>query len=232
MLVMLAGMTLDHAIRVLAILAVLMSQTLPLLQYSSKLQAETTSTPFIKPQQMNLLAENMRTTVYWDPEAGRFVSSTRGAGSSSQVRGTELLYTDQSIFFGGPLVNEQLSRGGRTGGSLGPSQDRGPASSHYQQSRPQRGGQLPVFVPSDSQQNLYSSSNHMEDRGWKPVFVGRLLVKNGYSCNPVIAVHISDVELKVKDSWENGVCDFDKPRIVIPGDLKAEDNGDSHPYSF
>ncbi|KAJ6392443.1 hypothetical protein OIU77_026246 [Salix suchowensis] len=60
----------------------------------------------------------------------------------------------------------------------------------------------------------------MEDRGWKPVFVGRLLVKNGYSCNPVIAVHISDVELKVKDSWENGVCDFDKPRIVIPGDLK------------
>ncbi|KAF9686590.1 hypothetical protein SADUNF_Sadunf02G0005100 [Salix dunnii] len=109
------------------------------------------------PMRRNLgAAENMRTTVYWDPEAGRFVSSTRGAGSSSQVRGTELLYTDQSIFFGGPLVSEQLSRG-RTGGSLGPSQDRGPASSHYQQSRSQRGSQLPVFVPSDSQQNLYSS---------------------------------------------------------------------------
>jgi palmitoyltransferase len=101
-------------------------------------------------------AENMRTTVYWDPEAGRFVSSTRGAGSSSQVRGTELLYTDQSIFFGGPLVNEQLSRG-RTGSSLTLSQDRGSTSSHFQQDRSQRGGQLPVFVPSDSQQNLYSS---------------------------------------------------------------------------
>jgi hypothetical protein len=54
---MLAGMTLDHGIRVLAILAVLMSPTLPLLQYSSKLQTETTSTPFIKPQQMNLLGQ-------------------------------------------------------------------------------------------------------------------------------------------------------------------------------
>ncbi|KAH8514976.1 hypothetical protein H0E87_003719 [Populus deltoides] len=109
------------------------------------------------PMRRNLgAAENMRTTVYWDPEAGRFVSSTRGVGSSSQVRGTELLYTDQSIFFGGPLVNEQLSRG-RTGSSLTLSQDRGSTSSHYQQGRSQRGGQLPVFVPSDSQQNLYSS---------------------------------------------------------------------------
>lgn len=109
------------------------------------------------PMRRNLgAAENMRTTVYWDPEAGRFVSSTRGAGSSSQVRGTELLYTDQSIFFGGPLVNEQLSRG-RTGSSLTLSQDRGSTSSHFQQGRSQRGGQLPVFVPSDSQQNLYSS---------------------------------------------------------------------------
>ncbi|CAK7345996.1 unnamed protein product [Dovyalis caffra] len=102
-------------------------------------------------------AENTRTTVYWDPEAGRFVSSSRGAGSSSQVRGTELLYTDQSIFFGGPLVNEQLSRGTRTGSSLTQSQDRRSTSSHYQQGRSQRGGQLPVFVPSDSQQNQYSS---------------------------------------------------------------------------
>ncbi|KAB5568017.1 hypothetical protein DKX38_001810 [Salix brachista] len=42
----------------------------------------------------------------------------------------------------------------------------------------------------------------------------------GTLANPVIVVHISDVELKVKDSWENGVCVFDKLRIVIPGDLK------------
>ncbi|KAJ6931729.1 hypothetical protein NC652_015037 [Populus alba x Populus x berolinensis] len=110
------------------------------------------------PMRRNLgVAENMRTAVYWDPEAGRFVSSSRGAGSSSQVRGTELLYKDQSIFFGGPLVNELLSRGTRTGTSLAPSQDRGSTSSHYQQGRSQRGDQLHVFVPSDSQQNQYSS---------------------------------------------------------------------------
>nr|TKS03132.1 hypothetical protein D5086_0000151290 [Populus alba] len=110
------------------------------------------------PLRRNLgVAENMRTAVYWDPEAGRFVSSSRGAGSSSQVRGTELLYKDQSIFFGGPLVSELLSRGTRTGTSLAPSQDRGSTSSHYQQGRSQRGDQLHVFVPSDSQQNQYSS---------------------------------------------------------------------------
>ena len=45
-------------------------------------------------------------------------------------------------------------------------------------------------------------------------------LKMGTLANPVIVVHISDVELKVKDLWENGVCVFDKPRIVIPGDLK------------
>ncbi|KAB5557796.1 hypothetical protein DKX38_008705 [Salix brachista] len=103
------------------------------------------------------VAQNMRTTVYWDPEAGRFVSSSRGGGSSSQVRGTELLHTDQSIFFGGPLVNEQLGRGTRTGTSLALSQDRGSISSYYQQGRSPRGGQLQVYVPSDSQQNQYSS---------------------------------------------------------------------------
>ncbi|KAJ4825258.1 hypothetical protein Tsubulata_038542 [Turnera subulata] len=104
--------------------------------------------------------DNLRTSVYWDPEAGRFVSSFGGAtGSSSQVPGTELLYTEQSIFFGGPLVNEQLSRGGvRSGTSLAAAGlDRGSAASHYQQGRSQRGGQLPVFVPSDSQQNDFST---------------------------------------------------------------------------
>ncbi|XP_050207519.1 protein S-acyltransferase 21 [Mercurialis annua] len=110
--------------------------------------------------------ENMRSSVYWDPEAGRFVSSSsRGVGLSSEVPRAELLYTDQSIFFGGPLVNEGLSRGTRSGSSLGSDVDRGAggggggsaSSQYYQQSRPQRGGQLPVFVPSDSQQNQFSS---------------------------------------------------------------------------
>ncbi|OAY50306.1 protein S-acyltransferase 21 [Manihot esculenta] len=100
--------------------------------------------------------ENLSTSVFWDPEAGRFVSSSRGVGSS-QVPGTELLYTDQSIFFGGPLVNEPLGRGTRSGSSMAPGLDRGSTLSHYQQGRSQRGGQLPVFVPSDSQQNQFSS---------------------------------------------------------------------------
>ncbi|KAH6799826.1 DHHC-type zinc finger family protein [Perilla frutescens var. hirtella] len=96
-------------------------------------------------------ADNVKSSVYWDPEAGRFVSSvTRSVGSSSQ---TELTYTGQSIFFGGPLVNEQLNRSAR---STGP--QRSSTSSYYQQGRSQRGGQLPVFVPSDSQQqNQFSS---------------------------------------------------------------------------
>lgn len=91
---------------------------------------------------------NTKSSVYWDPEAGRFVSSaSRGVGSSSQGSATELTYTGQSIFFGGPLVNEQMNRSARSGGG-----QRSSTSSYYQQGRSQRGGQLPVFVPSDSQQ--------------------------------------------------------------------------------
>ncbi|KAI3465469.1 hypothetical protein Pfo_022132 [Paulownia fortunei] len=105
------------------------------------------------------LAENTKSSVYWDPEAGRFVSAaTRSVGSSSQVSATELTYTGQSIFFGGPLVNEQLNRGTRSGSSLSAGPQRSSTSSYYQQGRSQRGGQLPVFVPSDSQQqNQFSS---------------------------------------------------------------------------
>ncbi|XP_010266247.1 PREDICTED: protein S-acyltransferase 21 isoform X2 [Nelumbo nucifera] len=104
-------------------------------------------------------AENSRSSVFWDQEAGRFVSTTsRNIGFSSQGPGTELLYTGQSIFFGGPLVNEQLGRSVRSGGSsVPPSMERGSTSSHNQ-CRVERGGQLPVFVPSDSQINQFPSS--------------------------------------------------------------------------
>ncbi|KAM7260049.1 hypothetical protein ACFE04_015790 [Oxalis oulophora] len=86
--------------------------------------------------------QNSRTSVFWDPEAGRFVSSAvNSASSSSQVPGTELLYTGQSIFFGGPLTNEQSTGGG----------------SRNQQSRSNRGEQLPVFVPSESRSKQFSS---------------------------------------------------------------------------
>ncbi|KAM7517385.1 hypothetical protein LguiA_006968 [Lonicera macranthoides] len=107
-------------------------------------------------------AENARSSVYWDQEAGRFVSAaTRSnVGLPYQVSGTELMYTGQSIFFGGPLVNEQLNRGTRSLGSVPGGAERGPASSYYQQGRSQRGGQLPVFVPSDSQQNHFPSRFH------------------------------------------------------------------------
>ncbi|PSR99495.1 Protein S-acyltransferase [Actinidia chinensis var. chinensis] len=112
----------------------------------------------IPPRKNNLgAAENPRPSVVWDQEAGRFISATTRSAGSSQVSGTELLYTGQSIFYGGPLVNEQSNRGPRNGGSLPAAPLRGPTSSYYQQGRSQRGGQLPVFVPSDSQQNQFSS---------------------------------------------------------------------------
>ncbi|KAK4745763.1 hypothetical protein SAY87_012075 [Trapa incisa] len=101
--------------------------------------------------------ESGRVSVVWDQEAGRFVSSSatsRVGGGSGQVPGGELLYTSQSIFFGSPLVNpEGPSRGGRGGASSGSGAERGATQpSYYQQGRAHRGGQLPVFLPSDYQQ--------------------------------------------------------------------------------
>ncbi|XP_047325864.1 protein S-acyltransferase 21-like [Impatiens glandulifera] len=104
---------------------------------------------------------NSKSSVFWDQESGRFVSSAAAAAAaatpSSNGSGTELLYSGQSIFFGGPLVNEQSngSRGRSVSGNSvsGAAVGRGPSSSssyYYQQGRLQRGGQLPVFVPSDS----------------------------------------------------------------------------------
>ncbi|CAK9175763.1 unnamed protein product, partial [Ilex paraguariensis] len=114
------------------------------------------------PMSRNLgAAENSRSSsVFWDQEAGRFVSAaTRSVSSSSQVSGREpLTYAGQSIFYGGSPVDEQLSRGTRTGNSLPSDPERGSTSSYYRQGRSQRGGQLPVFVPSDSQHHQFSST--------------------------------------------------------------------------
>ncbi|PKI71704.1 hypothetical protein CRG98_007926 [Punica granatum] len=108
------------------------------------------------PPRRNLsAAESGRASVFWDQEAGRYVSSSatsRAGGRAGQLPGGELLYTGQSIFFGGPLVNEGPSRGAR-GGSSGGGSERGPTASYYQQGRTQRGGQLPVFLPSDYQRS-------------------------------------------------------------------------------
>ncbi|KAJ6813108.1 protein S-acyltransferase 21-like isoform X2 [Iris pallida] len=85
-----------------------------------------------------------RLSVHWDPEAGRFVSS------SSRVAGqaTEMLYTGQSIFFGGPLTREGAGSGLRSIGVS--SQHRHGGGGGVERGR--RGPhQLPVFVPRDSQ---------------------------------------------------------------------------------
>ena len=76
--------------------------------------------------------ENSKSSVFWDQEAGRFVSaSTRNIGSS-QVSGTELLYTGQSIFYGRPLVNEQVNGGPKNSGSMTVAvPKRGSTSSYY-----------------------------------------------------------------------------------------------------
>lgn len=108
--------------------------------------------------------ESTKNTVYWDPEAGRFVSAaSRGAGtaSTSAAPRTELSYTGQSIFFGGPVVNENLMRGARsTGGSgAGGAGERERGGGLFQQGRSQRGAQLPVFVPSDSQSGQLPSKS-------------------------------------------------------------------------
>ncbi|KAL1533399.1 protein S-acyltransferase [Salvia divinorum] len=101
--------------------------------------------------------DGVKSSVYWDPEEVRFVSSaSRTIGGSSSA--TELTYSGQSIFFGGPLVNEQLNRSGRSTGQP----QRSSTASYYQQGRSQRGGQLPVFVPSDSQQQQNEVSSNLE----------------------------------------------------------------------
>lgn len=126
------------------------SSTDPSLNSEKQSKGNENVSQMIPTRRTNLsTAENMRSSVVWDQEAGRYVSSSsRDAGSSSQVSGTELLYTGQSIFFGGPIVNEQPNRGTRSTNSL---------ASTYQWGRSQSGGQLPVFVPSDHQQNQFSS---------------------------------------------------------------------------
>ncbi|XP_047163147.1 protein S-acyltransferase 21 [Vigna umbellata] len=111
------------------------------------------------PMRSNCLAvsDNRRSSVFWDQAAGRFVSSSsssRGPGSS-QISGTELLYTGRSIFFGSPVVNEQPNTGTRVSSSVAGIPDRDSTLRDFQQGRSHRGGQLPVFVPGYSQQNKF-----------------------------------------------------------------------------
>ncbi|XXG39217.1 hypothetical protein AAC387_Pa01g0235 [Persea americana] len=113
------------------------------------------------------IAENPRSSVYWDQEAGRFMSiaasrsNDRGlentSSSISQFGRPELLYTGQSIFFGGPLLDGGLGRSSRNVGLTRPGVDRSFTSNIQQGGSSARGRgsyQLPVFVPTDSQKNF------------------------------------------------------------------------------
>ncbi|KAM0950234.1 putative protein S-acyltransferase [Dioscorea sansibarensis] len=96
----------------------------------------------VKTNKMNAL-ENSRTAVYWDQNAGRFVSSQSTTGSSSHSARTELTYTGHSIFFGSPVLGGNVAK----------------SSSNFDAANNRLGGlvrgrgsdQLPLFVPSDSQ---------------------------------------------------------------------------------
>ncbi|KAJ4903525.1 Protein S-acyltransferase 21 [Raphanus sativus] len=101
----------------------------------------------------NMATTSDESSVVWDPEAGRFVSS-----SSLQTPGTEL-----AAFGGGgggslAAANERLGSV-TSSGSDGSRRVRGNAlTGHFQQVRSQRGEQLPVFMPSDSQLQRHVSS--------------------------------------------------------------------------
>ncbi|KAK7310665.1 hypothetical protein RJT34_08301 [Clitoria ternatea] len=105
------------------------------------------------------VSDNRRSSVFWDQAAGRFVSSSSRGPGSSQVSGTELLYTGRSIFFGSPVVNEQPTTGTRINSSVTGITDRDSTLRDSQQGGRSlhRGGQLPVFVPGGySQQHKFS----------------------------------------------------------------------------
>ncbi|KAG9442547.1 hypothetical protein H6P81_018401 [Aristolochia fimbriata] len=111
---------------------------------------------------------NPRSSVVWDQEAGRFVSVPQSridnrnalennAGGFS--RGApELLYAGQSIFFGGPMGNEELTRSLRNTGLPRPVFQRAPMSTYMPSGleRDRRSSQFPVFEPRDLQINQFS----------------------------------------------------------------------------
>lgn len=100
--------------------------------------------------------EDRRSSVFWDQAAGRFVPNPSRAKGSSQIPGTELTYSGRSIFFGSPAVSEQSNAGTRNSSSVAGVSDRDNTIRDFQQGRSHRGAQLPVFVPSYSQQNKFS----------------------------------------------------------------------------
>ncbi|CAM0903174.1 unnamed protein product [Alopecurus aequalis] len=83
-----------------------------------------------------------RSSVYWDQEAGRFMSAQANQGPSSRAGRPDLVYTGQSIFFGGPLMADSATRSFRDPGSS------------QRSSGVSRPHQLPVFIPTGPQKDL------------------------------------------------------------------------------
>ncbi|GAU30155.1 hypothetical protein TSUD_311060 [Trifolium subterraneum] len=112
----------------------------------------------VPPMRNNSVAvsEDRRSSVFWDPEAARFVPNSSRAHGSSQIPGTELMYTGRSIFFGSPVVNEQSNARTGNSSSVAAVSDRDNTTRDFQTGRLRRGAQLPVFVPGYSQQNKFS----------------------------------------------------------------------------
>ncbi|KAL5987386.1 hypothetical protein ACLOJK_038552 [Asimina triloba] len=113
-------------------------------------------------------AENLRSSVVWDQEACRFVSmpaprnNSSGLGNlvgfPSQVAGPDLLHTSQSIFFGGPILNNGPARSSRNAAQSTSTFNRTSISSDQRErvETRRRSNQLPVFVPRDSQTSQFS----------------------------------------------------------------------------
>ncbi|KAJ6815217.1 protein S-acyltransferase 21-like isoform X2 [Iris pallida] len=116
------------------------------------------------PQNAIATVGNSRLSVYWDQEAGRFVSSRNLASSSSSRVSArrEMLYTGKSIFFGGPLLGEGTGSSSRGFGASRQQQQRN-------RGRAERGGgsrQLPVFVPRDSHEHLHNPGGNERVEKW------------------------------------------------------------------
>ncbi|KAL0718992.1 hypothetical protein Bca4012_068315 [Brassica carinata] len=137
-------------------------------------------TLFLSAPSTSLLRDVRKTSVVWDPDAGRYVSSAPPVTTMHEVRNRNqrppilpphgsssvssaltaplplqqderrLIYTGDSIFFGGPLVNIPTRNNPRSeGGLVREGQDR-LASTLHQDARYRRDStshQLPVFAP-------------------------------------------------------------------------------------
>ncbi|CAN1267325.1 Probable protein S-acyltransferase 19 [Linum perenne] len=106
------------------------------------------------PTTSSLIRDVKRTSVVWDQEAGRYVSVPVSSTDAPTEKPEKLMYTGDSIFFGGPLLSAPLREESRNEGSSGyrDSHQRFalnlPRESRFR--RDSVSNQLPVFTPAGS----------------------------------------------------------------------------------